>query len=322
MKRLMKREGQFNFVIEDVPIPSPGTGQVLIRNKVTLISRGSEIGGRYTSESALEQRSMGYSAAGVIEAVGAEVTAFAPGDRVMASAPHAEYVVVDVKPGVTVRHMPDALSFEHATFWPLTTSAVMWSWASAIKPGDTLVILGAGLIGSLCMQVMRITGPQRIIVVEGIPLRCEIAEKLGADEVINFNAEDPVGAVKRLTDGNGADVVIEAVGGPAGVKAFDQAQDIARASGTILLIGLYHKEPLRLDVHKVMNKKILGAGHIPYRQVEGAKVALGLLTGGQVRPQEMVTHRLDGKTEAVEAFRLLYERIDEAMCVTLRWDDD
>ena len=322
MKRLMKREGKFNFVLEDVPIPSVGARQALIRNKVTLISRGSEIGGRYTSESALEQSAMGYSAAGLIEAVGTEVSDCAPGDRVMTSAPHAEYVVVDVEPGVSVRHMPDELSFEDATFWPLTTSAVMWSWASSIKPGDTLVILGQGLIGSLCMQTMRMMGSQRIIVVEGIPLRCEIARNLGADEVINFNEEDPVEAVKRLTEGNGADVVIEAVGGPAGVKAFDQAQDMARAGGRILLIGLYHKEPLRLDAHKVMNKKILGAGHIPYRRTEASRVALGLLLGGQVRPQEMITHRLDGRTEAVEAFKMLYGRLDETMCVTLWWDDD
>ena len=70
MKRLMKREGQFNFVLEDVPIPSPGPKQVLVRNKVTLISRGSEIGGRYTNEGVVAHTSMGYSAAGVIEAVG------------------------------------------------------------------------------------------------------------------------------------------------------------------------------------------------------------------------------------------------------------
>lgn len=50
MKRLMKREGQFNFVLEDAPIPSVAPQQVLVRNKVTLISRGSEIGGRYTNE--------------------------------------------------------------------------------------------------------------------------------------------------------------------------------------------------------------------------------------------------------------------------------
>ena len=322
MKRLMKREGQFNFVLEDAPIPSIGPKQVLVRNKVTLISRGSEIGGRYTNESALDHNAMGYSAAGVIEAVGTEVTGVSPGDRVMVSAPHAEYVVVDAEPGASVRHLPDELTFEDATFLPLTTSTVMWSWASGINPGDTLVILGGGLIGNLCMQTMRITGPQRIIVVEGIPLRCEIARKLGADEVINFNEEDPIEAVKRLTDGTGADVVIEAVGGPAGVLAFSQAQDMARVGGTILLIGLYHKEPLRLDVHKVMNKKILGAGHLPYRRVEASKVALGLLLGKQVRPQEMITHRLDGRTEAVEAFKLLYERLDEAMCVTLRWDED
>ena len=319
MKRLMKREGKFNFVIEDAPIPSMGTRQALIRNKVTLISRGSEIGGRYTSESALDHSAMGYSAAGLIEAVGTEVIEFAPGDRVMASAPHAEYVAVNVE---SIRHMPDELSFENATFWPLATSAVMWSWASSIKSGDTLVILGQGLIGSLCMQTMRMEGPGRIIVVEGIPLRCEIARKLGADEVINFNEESPVEAVKRLTDGNGADVVVEAVGGPAGVKAFNQAQDMTRAGGTILLIGLYHKEPLRLDASKAMNKKILGAGHMPYRRVEASRVALGLLLGGQVRPQEMITHRLDGRTEAVEAFRILYERLEEAMCVTLWWDED
>ncbi len=322
MKRLMKREGQFNFVLEDVPIPSPGPKQVLVRNKVTLISRGSEIGGRYTNEGVVAHSSMGYSAAGVIEAVGSEVTGVAPGDRVMASAPHAEYVVVDAEPGAGVRHLPDEVTFEDATFWPLTTSAVMWSWSSGIRPGDALVILGGGLIGNLCMQVMRMTGPQRIIVVEGIPVRCEIARKLGADEVVNFNEEDPIEAINRLTDGAGADVVIEAVGGPAGVLAFSQAQDMTRAGGTIFLIGLYHKEPLRLDVHKVMNKKILGAAHLPYRRVEAAKVALGLLLGGQVRPQEMITHRLDGKTEAVEAFRLLYERLDQTMCVTLRWDED
>ena len=135
MKRLMKREGQFNFVLEDAPIPSVGPQQVLVRNKVTLISRGSEIGGRYTNEGVVAHSSMGYSAAGVVEAVGVEVTGVSPGDRVMASAPHAEYVVADAEPGAGVRHLPDELTFEDATFWPLTTSATMWSWASGSQTG-------------------------------------------------------------------------------------------------------------------------------------------------------------------------------------------
>ena len=49
--------------------------------------------------------------------------------------------------GAGVRHLPDEVTFEDATFWPLTTSAVMWSWSSGIRPGDALVILGGGLIG-------------------------------------------------------------------------------------------------------------------------------------------------------------------------------
>ena len=221
MKRLMKREGQFNFVLEEAPIPSVGPQQVLVRNKITLISRGSEIGGRYTSEGVVAHSSMGYSAAGVVEAVGDDVTGGSHRETGSWQAPHMPSMSLSMpNRGGSVRHLPDELTFEDATFWPLTTSSVMWSWASGIKPGDTLVILGGGLIGNLCMQVMRMTGPQRIIVVEGIPVRCEIARKLGADEVINFNDEDPVEAIKGLTDGAGADVVIEAVGGPAGVLAF------------------------------------------------------------------------------------------------------
>ena len=320
MKRLMKHEGMHNFVLEEVEIPTPGVRQLLLHNKVTLISRGSEIGGRYLSERALEQSDMGYSAAGVVEAVGPEVVDFKPGDRVMAKAPHAEYVVVDVEPpGVFA--IPDELSFEDAAFWPLARSSVLWSWTSGISPGDTLVILGQGVVGSLCMQTMRMEGPGKIIAVDAIPLRCEIASILGADAVINVNDRDPVEAVKQMTDDKGAEVVVEAVGGPAGIVAFDQAQEMTCSGGTILLVGLYHTQPLRLYAHKVFDKRVVGCRYVDYRTPEALKLSLGLLLGGQIRPQPMISHRLDGRIEAAEAFRMLHERPHETMCVTLWWDE-
>ncbi len=95
MKRSAKPEGKFNVVIEEVPIPEPGPEQVRIRSVTSLISRGSEIGARYTREHAVNPESMGYSLAGVVDAVGAEVTHLQPGDRVVSLAPHAEYVVRD-----------------------------------------------------------------------------------------------------------------------------------------------------------------------------------------------------------------------------------
>ena len=74
---------------------------------------------------------------------------------------------------------------------------------------------------------------------DALPNRCQLSRRLGADEVINATDADPVEAVKQLTDGRGADLVIDCVGGYAGVKSFEQAQEMVAARGTIQLIAMY-----------------------------------------------------------------------------------
>ena len=71
---------------------------------------------------------------------------------------------------------------------------------------------------------------------------------------INTEEEDPIQAVRRLTDGKGADLVIDCVGGHAGVKSFEQAQDMVRQYGIIQLIALYQQKPLPLHSSKMMSK--------------------------------------------------------------------
>ena len=93
MKRVCKPEGKFNIAIEEVATPEPGAGEVRVKAVRSLISRGSEMGGRYTKESAIAPEIMGYSLAGIVDAVGVGVEHIAVGDRVVASAPHAQYVV-------------------------------------------------------------------------------------------------------------------------------------------------------------------------------------------------------------------------------------
>src|SRR5215472_7383992 len=93
MRRIAKGAGIGNILIEEAPVPTPGVGQVLVRNRRTLISRGSEIGRRYLDPGALDAAIMGYSSAGVVVAVGADVENFAVGQPVALLAPHAEYVV-------------------------------------------------------------------------------------------------------------------------------------------------------------------------------------------------------------------------------------
>ena len=95
MIRVIKPEGFGNIQLEDAPIPEINNRQVLVRTERTLISRGSELFRRYISEEALPHSIMGYSLTGTVEKVGADVTEYQIGQRVMAAAPHAQYVVGD-----------------------------------------------------------------------------------------------------------------------------------------------------------------------------------------------------------------------------------
>ena len=96
MKRVIKPEGAYHVQIEDVPLPEIRQTEVLIRTERTLISRGSEIWRRYVREEAIDHQRMGYSLAGTIVQVGAQVDDLSMGERVAALAPHAEYVAVEV----------------------------------------------------------------------------------------------------------------------------------------------------------------------------------------------------------------------------------
>ncbi len=319
MRRVAKPEGLHNIVVEEVETPRISPTEVLVKTERTLISRGSEIGARYTRESPVDPAIMGYSQAGFVVEVGAEVDGYAAGDRVTSVRPHAEYVVVDVE-----RHrgdiipLPDGVSFETATFWPLTTSSVRWMQEAGIARGETLVILGQGLVGSLCMQVARKLYAPRIIAVDALPLRCDLACALGADEVVDASVDDPVEAIRGLT-GEGADVVVEAVGGPGGARAFEQAQEMLKRGGLLHVLGLYENEPLPLHSNRIQGRRLLG-GYIDLDARKASSVeAMSLLARGAIATERMITHRFPF-TEAKGAFDLLYDRPGETMAVILAWD--
>jgi len=323
VKRVAKLEGRFNLVVEEVDVPRISAAAVLIKAERTLISRGSEIWRRYVRPEAIDPGMMGYSLSGTVVEVGAEVAEFKAGDRVAAVAPHAEYVTVAV---VAPRHrpsvvrLPDGVSTEAGTFWPLTTSSVLWMWQTEARPEDTMVILGQGLVGSICMQVVKAEDMARVIAVDALSRRCELARRLGADEVVNAQAEDPVEAVERLTGGEGADIVVEAVGGRAGARAFAQAQDMLKRGGLLQVLGLYEEEFLPLDSGKIQGRRLVGGYLDPDRRPQGSDAALRLLAAGGIRAAEMITHRFPF-VEAAAAFELLYNRLQETMAVILAWDE-
>ncbi len=321
MQRVAKLDGIGNIVIEDVPMPEIGPREVLIEVHCSLISRGSELGGRYLSEGAVDASRMGYAAAGLIARVGDQVTEMQVGDRVAALKPHAEYVTADLDdphllPAVV--KLPDDIPLELGTFWPFGTSGWAWTLAGDIQPGDTVAVVGQGLVGSTMMQIVREQGPDKVIAIDALPLRCELAAQLGADEVINAAETDPVQAVRDLTRGRGANVVFEAVGGKWAISAFPQVQDMVARLGNIVLIGLYQGEPLPLDAAKAQSHRIIGGWCFPVDRPTCSDKALELLSRGVIRGGQMITHRLPF-TEAPAAFDLLNDRPSETLGVLLEW---
>ena len=326
MQRVAKPEGQFNVVVEDAPVPAVGPHDVRVRNVRSLISRGSELWRRYIRPEAVDPQIMGYSVAGVVDAVGAEVQGFAPGDRVGVSGPHAQFVVQDSRiasrsEGPKIVRIPDALDFEQATFWPLTTSAVMWIDNDDIQPDDTVAIVGQGLVGSLMLQVARANGQGRLAAVDALPNRCALAAEVEADEVINAADEDPVARVLDLTDGRGADVVIYAVGGRAGLRAFEQAQRMTATGGLLQVVGLYEDDPLPLSSSLIQRKRLIGGALPDSDRVKASARSLDLLCEGRIATERMVTHRFPYQ-RAPEAFRFLHDHPETAFGVLLTWDDD
>ncbi len=324
MKRVAKPEGRFNLVLEEVPLPEPGPHEVRVRAVRSLISRGSELWRRYVRPEAIDPQIMGYSLAGVVDAVGSSVRGFAEGDRVAVAAPHAQYVVRDAREaspeaGPSVTLLPAELDFDAAPFWPLVTSAVLWTDAEEIQTDHSVVILGQGLVGSLMLQVAHSGARGHLIALDTLAPRLEIAAAVGADDVIDAGAGDPVAAVMQLTDGQGAEVVVYAVGGRSGPEAFAQAQRMVAVGGLLHVVGLYEDAPLPLDSRAIQRRRLLGGAPPHANRSAAAKRALALLAGGQIATERMITHHFH-YTEAADAFRLLHQHPDQTLGVELDWD--
>ena len=237
MLRLEKLTGFGNVRMVEADLPKPGEGEALVRVHRSLISRGSELFRRYVLEEPVPPFMMGYSDAGEVVEPGTGLEDVKPGDRVFVGGPHAQYVTGQP------RALPDSISYDRAPFIALSTSAVAWARTTPVEPGDDVVVLGQGIVGNLYSQAVRERLPGRVITVDTLSLRLDASRQSGADVVVDASSTDPVQEVFGLTGGRGADVVVDCVGGPAGVESFAQAQRMLKPDGVIHLIAAYQGGP-------------------------------------------------------------------------------
>ena len=201
--------------VEEVAVGDPGPGEVRIRHTAV----GCNFADTYFRSvyyPAQLPAGIGVEGAGTIEAIGDDVTGFAPGDRVAYNgSPLGAYSEARVMPAAPLFKLPDAISFEDAaastmrglsaTYWLAKTNPRM-------KAGDTILLhAAAGGVGLLAVQLAKLMG-LRVIGTVSSEIKAEKARSLGCDEIIFYRREDVAARVKELTDGEGVTTVFDSVG--------------------------------------------------------------------------------------------------------------
>ena len=226
--------GPEKMQVADAPVPQPGPKQALVRlhasgvNFIDVYFRT----GLYKADFPI---TLGSEGAGVVEAVGSEVTEFAPGDRVayaMARGSYAQYAVVPINLLVKI---PGHVEFESAAAAMLQgmTAHYLTHSTYALKAGDTcLVHAAAGGTGGLIVQMAKMLGA-RVLATVSTGEKARIARGHGADEVILYTEQDFEAEAKRLTVGRGVDVVYDSVGR----TTFEKSLNSLRPRGLMALFG-------------------------------------------------------------------------------------
>jgi NADPH2:quinone reductase len=218
----------------EIPVPKPGPQEALVKivasgvNFIDVYYRT----GLYKAPLPLTP---GSEAAGIVEAVGAEVTSVKPGDRVAYAMVRGSYSQYAVVPAWQLIHVPESLDLNHAAAAMLQgmTAHYLTHSTYPLKAGDTcLVHAAAGGAGGLIVQMAKMLGA-RVFGTVGNAEKEKIAREAGCDEVIQYTKQDFQVEVKRLTEGRGVDVVYDSVG----ASTFEQSLNSLRPRGLMALFG-------------------------------------------------------------------------------------
>jgi alcohol dehydrogenase len=183
--------------------------------------------------------------------------------------------------------LPEGLSDEQVLFLAdiLPTGFEVGVLNGAVKPGDTVAVVGAGPVGLAAIMTAKLYGPGRVVAIDLADSRLESARAFGADETINNSSEDAVERVKEMTDGLGANVVMEAVGIPA---TFELCTELVRPGGHVANIGV-HGSPVTLHLETLWIKNItITTGLV---DTSSTPTLLKLVSEGRLDATPFATHR-------------------------------
>jgi NADPH2:quinone reductase len=303
------------LTVQDIPVPEAGPRDVIVKVGAAGVNFPDilSVSGNYQHKPALPFVP-GMEGAGTVHAVGRDVTAWQPGDRVIFGVrpgAFAEYVKVS-KPDGLMR-LPDGWSEIEGAGYRVAAHTAYHSLVhrAAVKKGDVVLVHGAsGGVGLAAVQLARHLGA-RVIATGGDDSRLAVVKRHGgADDVVNYRTSDFVAAVKELTGGKGADVIYDPVGG----EVLEKSMRAAAYGARLLIVGFTSGGPSKIMSNHVLIKglSILGvrAGETiarisPELGRDYVEILPKLAAVGVMRPH--ISHRFPMERTA-DAFRALTDR--------------
>ena len=248
--RLNEFGGREHLSVDEIDRPEPGQGEILIRTRAAGINFADIMlrEGKYLFQPELPF-TLGFEAAGTVEAVGPGVEGFAVGQKVLGLIRGGGYAEYTVAPAGQAFPIPDAMGFGEATVL-LVQGLTAVGLLQDLKAGQSILVhAAAGGVGSLLVQMAKQKGA-RVIATASSAEKLEMAKSLGADVGIDYTKEGWPEEVLNATDGQGADVIIEMLGGEMGRKNLE----CLAVKGTMIVYGSVSGEDFGVSAFGLLGK--------------------------------------------------------------------
>jgi len=323
------------------PIPKPGPADAIIKTTMALICTSDS----HTVHGAIgprENLTLGHEAVGIVHEVGSEVRKLKPGNRVVSGAITPDWgdtfsqdghssqsggalggwKFANIKDGVFAEYfhvndadanlakIPESVSSEEAVYCAdMLSTGLVGAEAANIPIGGSVAVFALGPVGLMAVAGARLRGAGRIIAVDLLPQRRELAQFYGADITLDPSREDVVARIIEMTGGRGVDSAIEALGGD---ETFQNAVAATRPGGTISNVGYHGKGEFvhlpRLAWGVGMAEKTITTSLCPGGSLRMERM-LQLLESRRIDPTPMTTHRFKFG-ELDKAFEVMDRKLD------------
>lgn len=321
-----------SIAVETEEVAPPAPDQILCRAEKSLVSIGTESfclrgifdPGTNWADWVKYPFRPGYSMAARVVAVGDHIKNFRGGERIATWAPHQQYFSIAEADAYKI---PDGVSDEEATWAILATTTQLAARRAQLQLGETVGLVGLGILGQLVTQYMHVAGARRIIAIDPVPMRLDVARTHGATHTLALDAARARAEIEIITDGKMLDVVYDITGHP---DALAQCLQLLRPLGRLILLGdsptptqqrlgpgVVSNSLSILGIHAYA-RPMHGDAFTPWGAHEMVELFFDYLLQKRMRVDDLITHRVSPH-QAPEIYTQLQTDRSSALGIIFDW---